>query len=76
MQNLAYDPFFLPLFTVPFGVTYEKIGTIQRRALLYNFDRSHATGLPETWSLSQVTRPLDERVVCHRDLDKVIFAKI
>ena len=31
MQNLAYDPFYLPLFTVPFGVTYEKIGTIQRR---------------------------------------------
>ncbi|KIM88603.1 hypothetical protein PILCRDRAFT_61810 [Piloderma croceum F 1598] len=31
MQNLAHDPFCLPLFSVPFGVTYEKIGTIQRR---------------------------------------------
>ena len=31
MQNLAHDPLCLPLYTVPFGVTYEKIGTIQRR---------------------------------------------
>ncbi|KIM82665.1 hypothetical protein PILCRDRAFT_70206 [Piloderma croceum F 1598] len=31
MQNLAHDPFCLPLFIVPFGVTYKKIGTIQRR---------------------------------------------
>src|ERR1700679_1002325 len=31
MQNLAHDPFYKPLFSVPFGVTYEKIGTIQRR---------------------------------------------
>ena len=31
MQNLAHDPSCLPLFNVPFGVTYEKIGTIQRR---------------------------------------------
>jgi len=30
----------------------------------------------EIWSLSQVTRPLDTRVVCHRDLDKVIFTEI
>jgi hypothetical protein len=35
MQNLAYDPFYLPPFTVPFGVTYEKIGTIQRRGFLF-----------------------------------------
>ena len=31
MQNMAHDPSCLPLFSVPFGVTYEKIGTIQRR---------------------------------------------
>ncbi|KIM92098.1 hypothetical protein PILCRDRAFT_57052 [Piloderma croceum F 1598] len=31
IQNLAHDPFCLPLSTVPLGVTYEKIGTIQRR---------------------------------------------
>ena len=31
MQNLAHDPLCLPLYNVPFGVTYEKIGTIQRR---------------------------------------------
>ena len=35
-----------------------------------------ATWWNEIWSLSQVTRPLDERVVCHRDLDKVIFTEI
>jgi hypothetical protein len=34
MQNPAHDPSCLPHNSVPFGVTYEKIGTIQRRALL------------------------------------------
>src|SRR5882757_3834777 len=31
MQNPAHDPSCLPHNSVPFGVTYEKIGTIQRR---------------------------------------------
>ncbi|KAF9562108.1 hypothetical protein CPC08DRAFT_634515, partial [Agrocybe pediades] len=31
IQNLASIPLARPLDSVPFGVTYEKIGTIQRR---------------------------------------------
>ena len=34
MQNLACDLSCLSYNYVPFGVTYEKIGTIQRRFLL------------------------------------------
>jgi hypothetical protein len=35
MQNLACDPFYLLPFNVPFRVTYEKIGAIQRRGFLF-----------------------------------------
>jgi len=35
-----------------------------------------ATWQNEIWPLSQITRPLDKRVVCHSDLDKVVFTEI
>jgi hypothetical protein len=46
MQNLAHDPSCLPLFSVPFGVTYEKIGTIQRRGFLLDTIFTLSSGVP------------------------------
>ena len=48
IQNLAHDPSYLPLFNVPFGVTYEKIGTIQRRLAwpLHKDDTLSQSGRP------------------------------
>ena len=45
MQNLVHV---LPLFAdiiVPFGVTYEKIGTIQRRVLLQDMILTLSSGV-------------------------------
>ena len=46
MQNLAHDPSCLPLFSVPFGVTYEKIGMIQRRVFLLDTIFILSSGVP------------------------------
>jgi hypothetical protein len=34
MQNLAYDPFYMPLFSVPFGVTYEENGNDREKGFI------------------------------------------
>ena len=46
MQNLACDLSCLSHIYVPFGVTYEKIGTIQRRVLLQDTILTLSSGTP------------------------------